>query len=99
MMNPMPDNTREAIDDYVKYGECGDFLEAVLTNNLTEAVRRADDHNLEALPAIVRYAYNHIPAECWGSREKIKAWRDARRAERAAADLRKLIDEAKEGAQ
>ena len=82
-MQPIPEDTREAIDEYVKYGECGDFLEAVLSNDLTEAVCRADAENLAALEAIVKYVYNHIPRVCWGSPEKVEAWREARRAERA----------------
>ncbi len=52
----------------------GDFLTAVLENNLSEAVGRADDENLANLPAFVSYLYNEAPAPCWGSKEKVKAW-------------------------
>lgn len=81
MTNPMPERTREAIESYVKHGECGDFLEAVLSNNLTQSVGRADAENLAGLPAIVAYIYNEIPEGCWGSPEKVTRWREARRAE------------------
>ena len=52
----------------------GSFLEAVLENNLSEAVGRADCHNLEALPHIVAWVYNCMWAEAWGSPKKVKAW-------------------------
>jgi hypothetical protein len=52
----------------------GDFLHAVLSNDLTEAVQRADDDNLAVLPEIVRYCCNEIPGLCWGSPELVRAW-------------------------
>ena len=92
-MQPMPEHTKQSIDDYVKHGECGDFLEAVLSNDLTEAVCRADFENLAALEAIVKYVYNHIPRVCWGSPEKVRAWREARRAERAEPERSELSEQ------
>jgi hypothetical protein len=35
---------------------------------------RADTSNLYNLPAYVIYLYNEMPAACWGSPEKVKAW-------------------------
>lgn len=81
-MQPMPERTKLALDEYVKYGECGDFIEAVLRNDLTWAVFNADAENLAALEAIVRYVYNHIPSAAWGSQKAVDEWRAARRAER-----------------
>ena len=52
----------------------GDFLAAVICNNLCEACGRADDDNLANLPAFVAYFYNEVPAACWGSRKKMLAW-------------------------
>lgn len=52
----------------------GDFLMAVLENNLKGAVGRADDENLANLPAFVVYCYNEIPSNCWGSRAKVEGW-------------------------
>ncbi len=54
--------------------EPGHFLTAVLENNLKDAVDRADDENLENLPAFVAYCWNELPINCWGSREKVQAW-------------------------
>lgn len=52
----------------------GDFLTAVLSNDLSEAVARADDENVMNLPAYVAYLYNEAPGLCHGSREKMKIW-------------------------
>lgn len=59
------------IDDHCGTGH---FLMAVLENNLKEAVHRADEHNLENLPAYVHYLYNKAPSQCWGSPEKVSKW-------------------------
>lgn len=57
-----------------KHCPVGDFLTAVLENNLSEAVGKADDYNLRNLPAFVGYLYNEAPSQCWGSKEKVKKW-------------------------
>jgi len=54
--------------------EPGDFLMAVLENNLSEACGRADDDNIENLPAFCAFLYNEAPAACHGSPEKVSAW-------------------------
>jgi hypothetical protein len=52
----------------------GDFLTAVICNDLRKACGRADDENLRNLPAYVGYFYNEAPSTCWGSPEKFAAW-------------------------
>ena len=52
----------------------GDFLEAVLENDLKESFERADDDNIRSMFEIVQFVYNEIPARCWGSPEKVKRW-------------------------
>jgi hypothetical protein len=65
----------EAIDRYVQTGcHPGDFLYAVITNNLKESFGRADSHNRENLFSIVRYLYNEVPSPAWGSVEKVQEW-------------------------
>jgi len=54
--------------------EGGGFLTAVLSNNLKEAIGRADNWNLETLLIIVCWLYNEAPSDCWGSPEKVSAW-------------------------
>ena len=59
------------IEDLVKPG---DFLTAVICNNLKGAVGQADDENIHLLPVYVAYFHNEAPSACWGSREKMIAW-------------------------
>ncbi len=68
----IPAHTKAALDRYVnqKYLP-GGFLMAVLSNDLFGAVGRADSENLAALPDIVKYVYNHMPANSWGSVDKV----------------------------
>ena len=56
----------------------GDFLMAVLCNNLKEACHRADDENVDLLPVYVAYFYNEAPSSCWGSPEKVWEWIEAK---------------------
>lgn len=71
----IPSRMMHAIKAYVERGEVpGDFLQAVICNDLKEAVGRADYENLRNLPAFVGYFYNEAPADCWGSRAKMQAW-------------------------
>ena len=69
------DDAKASIDRYVSDGvPTGGFLQAVLENNLFEAVGRADHSSLANLQAICRYVYNEVPAPCWGSPGKVDAW-------------------------
>lgn len=52
----------------------GDFLQAVIANDLREAVGRADDENMRNLPAYVAFFYNFFPANAWGTYKKMFAW-------------------------
>ena len=56
----------------------GDFLTAVITNDLKMAVTYADDMNRLLLSEIVRWCYNNIPASCWGSMKNAKQWQQLR---------------------
>lgn len=66
---------REALDAYAQTGRpVGSFLTAVLSNDLFEACARADPYNLDTLPIITAYVFNHLPAESYGSRESMESW-------------------------
>ena len=65
----IPSHTLAALNRYVEHKLApGGFLTAVLSNDLFGAVARADSENLVALPDIVKYIYNELPSDCWGSR-------------------------------
>ena len=73
----IPLTTKASIDRWVETAcPVGGFLEAVLCNNLSEAIGRADEGNLVAIEAIVGYLYNECPGHCWGSLERYKTWPD-----------------------
>lgn len=44
----------------------GDFLQAVINNDLREACARADDTNVRLLFNYVKWFYNHAPSGTWG---------------------------------
>lgn len=71
----VPEHIHNAIRAYVdNHRRPGQFLQAVIRNDLAEAVARADGENLTNLIAIVGYFYNEAPGTCWGSKEKLEAW-------------------------
>jgi len=73
----VPDRIKKAIDLHVLQGQtCGGFVTAVLKNDLMEAVTRADAENIHKLRDIIGYLYNYCPGPCWGSPEKLKAWKE-----------------------
>jgi len=71
----MPAATLQALERYRdKKVETGGFLRAVLSNDLEQAVTRADKENREALPIIVTWVFNELPSGAWGSYEEYRAW-------------------------
>ena len=71
----IPERMMGGIERYVEnHIEPGSFLTAVFENNLSEAVGRADEENMENLPAYAAYLYNEIPQGCHGSRENVRQW-------------------------
>jgi len=71
----IPEHMLESIKMYVNEKRpVGDFLKAVICNDLREAVGCADDMNIANLPAYVGYFYNEAPGVCWGSRGEMEKW-------------------------
>ena len=76
----IPERMLSGLTRYIEHGiPPGDFLKAILTNDLYEAVSRADDDNIKILPAYIGYLYNEAPGDCWGSRGTMDAWITSRR--------------------
>lgn len=66
---------KDSLERYVKHKiSPGGFLRAVLENDLTNAVARADYINIQRIPEIVRYVYNEVPGTAWGSPELVEEW-------------------------
>lgn len=71
----IPSHMTDAIKLYVLHGiPPGSFLTAVLSNDLFEAVGRADDANQQALVGWVLFLYNYVPSGCKGSPEHYREW-------------------------
>ena len=71
----VPDVTLQTIKDYVIKGwEPGGFVRAVLENNLSEAIARADENNLASLKDIVMYVYWCVPGIAWKSPDLVDEW-------------------------
>jgi hypothetical protein len=68
----VPLHTQAALEDYIEKGiPTGGFLYAVLSNNLVDAVCRADAQNLSCLKDIVQWLYNEAPHDCHGSEARV----------------------------
>jgi hypothetical protein len=71
----IPEHMMRSLRRYIQQGApVGDFLTAVLENDLGKACGHADSENLQNLPAFVAYLYNEAPSGCHGSPEKVRAW-------------------------
>lgn len=79
----LPDADLDRIPNYMQDGvylyllrgiQPGHFLTAVLSNDLREAVARADDINRWKLVEWVQFFFNYAPSASWGSKEKVVAW-------------------------
>lgn len=78
----IPPITMYSLKAYIQYGQpTGSFLEAVLSNDLKNAVGNADDENQDTLVELVKYLYNEVRSDCWGSKEKYENWLKARGVE------------------
>jgi hypothetical protein len=64
-----------AVRRYIEQGiPPGSFMTAILSNNLKEAVFRADHMNKPNIVQWVEWFANHAPGACWGSEERVRAW-------------------------
>lgn len=71
----IPDDTRKALADYAAHGlQPGHCLRAILAGDLFAALSRADYRVAAALPAIVAYIHDQLPAVCYGSEERVQRW-------------------------
>ena len=80
----LPPHIRDGVKRYIEHGiKPGDFLTAVIQNNLKESFARADETNIERMFDIVSFLYNEVPLLCWGSPERMKNWMEMKELERS----------------
>jgi len=71
----IPEHMRAGMLRWIAFGiHPGDFLSAVLENDLKGAVHRGDDLNRNRLVSYVVFLHNYAPATCWGSPAKVALW-------------------------
>lgn len=71
----IPKHLYEGLHRYVCEGVLpGHFLQAVLRNDLHDAVGLADDESFAALRLILMWLYNCTPGTCYGSQDAIDRW-------------------------
>ena len=74
----IPERMIPGIIRYIEQGiRPGAFLQAVICNNLKDAIWQADDENFKNISAFVSYFHNEVPSPCWGSKKKMEAWIEA----------------------
>lgn len=77
----------EALEAYVHQGRpLGDFLRAVVSNDLIEACAMADSMNLLNIPAFAAYLWNEMPPGSFGSRKAYDGWIGRKSDDRAAGN-------------
>lgn len=71
----IPEHTFQALKRYIENRTpIGDFLYAVLTNDLMRAAVRADNQNRAKIYEICCFVHNEIPAISHGSKDKVQKW-------------------------
>lgn len=71
----IPEAALDTLKAYVKYGvPPGDFMTAVLANDLMESFGKADERNRAALFDICSYIYNSVPRVAWGNYKCVEDW-------------------------
>lgn len=84
----IPEHCRDSVKAYVEFGQpVGSFLQAVITNKLSESFAQADHINIDCLLNYVKFFHNDAPASCWGSPEEYEQWIDKHKKERESSDV------------
>lgn len=74
-MSALPEHMQVSAQRYIEHGQPpGDFLRAVLENNLAEAFGRADTENEQHMREWAQWLYMDVPHAAWGSRECVDSW-------------------------
>ena len=72
----------KAINSHVTKGAPVDgFTTALLRNNFSDVLVSADPEDRVNLFAYASYLHWCVPGNCWGSFEKVEAWREKKAAE------------------
>lgn len=71
----LPEGLQDGMERYVKHGIMpGDFLTAVLSNDLRGSFMRADNSNRSSMFEIVSWCWNELPWGAWGTHGTVLEW-------------------------
>lgn len=71
----VPVHLTEGLIRYIDQGvPTGSFLEAVLSNDLMDAMARADVANRYRVFEIAAFLHSYAPRGCYGSRDNVREW-------------------------
>ncbi len=71
----LPEHLRKGVEEYIERGHIpGDFLSAVISNDLMQAFGHGDDMSKSALEGIIQFMWMEAPSSCWGSKDFMKKW-------------------------
>lgn len=71
----IPNRMVPAIERYINdHIRPENFLQAVICNDLKEAVFHANPENLLNFPAFIYFFHWEVPSGCHGSKEKMEKW-------------------------
>jgi len=74
----IPADARGRVRRYIEEGHgasMSTFYRCLLSNDLIGAIQGSDQENRAALPDYVEYLTAYAPEACYGSPEKVAAWR------------------------
>ncbi len=67
-----------AIERYILYGMFpGDFLAAIIENDLKGAVANSDSRNINFIQDLVKFFFNETSSECWGRKNAMNEWNES----------------------
>jgi len=76
----IPERVMNNLLAYVKGDEAlGGVLYAVMSNDLFQAVGRADTEMKPLIPLLVQYIHWEVPGGCHGSPAHVKAWMEKKK--------------------
>lgn len=71
----IPEHILMGVYAYIEHRQSpGHFLQAVLSNDLFEAIGRADKEAVAALRELVVFIHCEVRSDCYGNRQKVSAW-------------------------
>jgi hypothetical protein len=72
----VPEHMRDGLVLWIEHGiMTGNFMTALMENDLMEAMGRADDENANNIKSWCIFLYSYAPRGCFGSPERVKMWR------------------------